>query len=112
MQCCEPDSSSAWRSSLASVRGGSSGPLTVDEDEEHKKTLEGYAKLVKYRSEQQLLYQVRSTYLSEMLAARGVPMPTVVGVATVEGNKPPEKVDWDCAMSTLEDPKVIQLYGH
>ncbi|KAL7478110.1 hypothetical protein ACHAW6_003891 [Cyclotella cf. meneghiniana] len=105
VQFCEPDSSSAWRSSLASVRGGSSDPLTVDEDEEHKKTLEGYAKLVKYRSEQQLLYQVRATYLSEMLAARGVPMPTVVGVATVEGNKPPEKVDWDCAMSTLEDPK-------
>jgi hypothetical protein len=89
---------------LATLRGGSTD--TIDQDEDRRKTLEAYDRLVKYRSEQQLLYQVRSTYLSEMLASRGVPLPTVVGVATVEGNKPAEKVDWDCAMSTVEEPKV------
>eukprot|EP00804_Cyclotella_cryptica_P014922 CCRYP_000546-RA/>CCRYP_000546-RA protein AED:0.02 eAED:0.02 QI:154/1/1/1/1/1/2/255/362 len=110
---CEPGRSSAWRSTLTSLRGGAvanSPPAVVnddedDQEEERKKAQEGFAKLVKYRSEQQLLYQVRATYLSEMLAARGVPLPTVVGVATVDGSRPPEKVDWDCALSTLEDPK-------
>lgn len=52
-----------------------------------------------------MLYQLRSTYLTEMLAARGVPLPTIMSVSTADGEKPPGKVDWDCAMSTDDDPK-------
>jgi hypothetical protein len=66
---------------------------------------EEFEKLCKYRTEQQLLYQLRSTYLSEMLALRGVPLPTIVSVATADGDRPPEKIDWDCAMCTEDDPK-------
>jgi len=80
-----------------------------DEEEERRKLQqkeqEEFEKLCKYRTEQQLLYQLRSTYLSEMLALRGVPLPTIVSVATADGDKPPEKVDWDCAMCTEDDPK-------
>ena len=35
-----------------------------------------------------------------------MPLPTVGGVSTVDGDKPAEKVDWDCALSTVDDPKV------
>lgn len=99
------------------LRGGStmSGDGDIDEedddyDEEERRKLqqkeqEEFEKLCKYRTEQQLLYQLRSTYLSEMLALRGVPLPTIVSVATADGDKPPEKVDWDCAMCTEDDPK-------
>lgn len=53
-----------------------------------------------------MLYQLRSTYLTEMLAMRGVPnLPTIVSVSTADGEKPPEKVDWDCALCTDEEPK-------
>lgn len=52
-----------------------------------------------------MLYQIRSTYLTEMLANRGVPLPTIISVSTADGEKPPEKVDWDCAMSTDDEPK-------
>jgi len=93
---------------LFSLRGGSND----DEDEEDdadeilRKKREEHEKLVKYRTEQQLLYQLRSTYLTEMLAARGVPnLPTIASVSTADGEKPPEKVDWDCALSTDDDPK-------
>ena len=86
------------------LRGGSSDPLDINDT--RTKQLDGYNKLLKYRSDQQLLYQLRSTYLSELLAQRGVPLPTVTSVGTVEGEKPPEKVDWDCALSTANDPKV------
>ena len=91
--------------------GGSTEPMT---EEERQATIQSYDKLLKYRSDQQLLYQLRSTFLSELLASRGVPLPTVMGVSTVEGDKPPEKVDWDCAMSTVDDPKVhlLQIYPH
>ena len=103
--------------SLIKLRGGStmSGDGDIDEedddyDEEERRKLqqqeqEEFEKLCKYRTEQQLLYQLRSTYLSEMLALRGVPLPTIVSVATADGDKPPEKVDWDCAMCTEDDPK-------
>ena len=103
-------------STLLSIRGGSS--LTQDDNdnegkedaEVRKKQLQQeQSKLLKYRTEQQLLYQLRSTYLSEMLASRGVPVPTVLGVATAEGNKVPEMVDWDCAMCTYDEPKVSVL---
>jgi len=99
------------------LRGGSTmpGDGDIDEedddyDEEERRKLqqqeqEEFEKLCKYRTEQQLLYQLRSTYLSEMLALRGVPLPTIVSVATADGDKPPEKVDWDCAMCTEDDPK-------
>ena len=79
-----------------------------DEEERRKmqqKKQEEFEKLSKYRTEQQILYQLRSTYLSEMLALRGVPLPTITSVSTADGDKPPEKVDWDCAMCTEEDPK-------
>lgn len=91
-------------SSLLVPRGGASD----NDDEENSKqiAIAGYTKLLKYRSDQQLLYQLRATYLSELLASRGVPLPTVVGVSTVEGERPAEKVDWDCALSTVDDPKV------
>jgi hypothetical protein len=87
-------------------RGGSEEPIASSSEEERNAILQSYNKLLKYRSDQQLLYQLRSTYLSELLASRGVPLPTVVGVSTVEGEKPAERVDWDCALSTVEDPKV------
>lgn len=99
------------------LRGGSTMPGDGDIDEEdddydeeerrklQQKEQEEFEKLCKYRTEQQLLYQLRSTYLSEMLALRGVPLPTIVSVATADGDKPPEKVDWDCAMCTEDDPK-------
>ena len=99
------------------LRGGSTIAEDVDsdyddeddEEEERRKIqqqkLEEFEKLSKYRTEQQILYQLRSTYLSEMLALRGVPLPTITSVSTADGDKPPEKVDWDCAMCTEEDPK-------
>lgn len=59
-----------------------------------------------YRLEQQHLLQLRSTFLSEALAVRGINIgPTLTDVATPEGAKPPKEVDWDCHMSTKEDPK-------
>jgi hypothetical protein len=83
--------------------------VVEDEEEERRKIQqqkqEEFEKLSKYRTEQQILYQLRSTYLSEMLALRGVPLPTITSVSTADGDKPPEKVDWDCAMCTEDDPK-------
>lgn len=99
------------------LRGGSTMPDDGDIDEEdddyeeeerrklQQQEQEEFEKLCKYRTEQQILYQLRSTYLSEMLALRGVPLPTIVSVSTADGDKPPEKVDWDCAMCTEDDPK-------
>ncbi|KAL9187964.1 hypothetical protein ACHAXT_006342 [Thalassiosira profunda] len=95
-------------SPLLSVRGGSSAleENGADEEEEaRRQRREEHKKLSKYRTEQQMLYQLRSTYLTEMLAARGVPLPTITSVSTADGEKPPEKVDWDCALSTDEEPK-------
>ena len=90
-------------------RGGSDAASINDEDDDEeiqrRQRIEEYEKLSKYRTNQQMLYQLRSTYLSEMLAARGVPLPTIMSVSTPEGEKPPEKVDWDCALSTDDDPK-------
>lgn len=62
--------------------------------------------LRKYRLEQQHLLQLRSTFLSEALAVRGISIgPTLTDVATPDGSKPPKEVDWDCYMSTNDDPK-------
>ncbi|KAL7545873.1 hypothetical protein ACHAWF_009225 [Thalassiosira exigua] len=92
-------------SPVISLRGGSDETAATDEDEARRKSREEYEKLVKYRTEQQMLYQLRSTYLTELLASRGVPLPTIASVSTADGEKPPERVDWDCALSTDDDPK-------
>lgn len=96
------------------VRGGSIRILSDEEDddkdeeeeqvdpEEEKRRLA----LQKWVMDQQILMQLRSTFLSEALAKRGIPIATIADVSTSEGDKPPEKVDWDCAMSTLDEPKV------
>lgn len=64
-----------------------------------------YPKLQSYRMQQQALLNLRGIYLSESLAKRGLPIPTVQDVATPDGSQPPKPVDWDCAMSTIQDPK-------
>ena len=64
------------------------------------------ADVLKYKLDQQHLLQLRSTYLSEALAARGIHVgPTLTDVSTPEGSKPPQPTDWDCCFSTEEDPK-------
>ncbi|VEU33604.1 unnamed protein product [Pseudo-nitzschia multistriata] len=77
-----------------------------EEDEENDDIRQHpeYDKLLAYRMKQQVLLQLRATYLSETLAKRGLPIATIQDVATPEGTSPPQKVDWDCAMSTEEDP--------
>ena len=94
------------------VRGGSTqlqhqeDDDTQNNEEEDPEVIKKREALRKYRMEQQMLMQLRSTFLSEALAKRGLPMTTLLDVSTPEGDKPPEKVDWDCAMSTEDDPKV------
>ena len=63
------------------------------------------AKLQKWKTEQQLLLNLRSTFLSEALAKRGLPITTIADVSIADGNKPPEPTDWDCVMATEEEPK-------
>jgi hypothetical protein len=64
------------------------------------------ANVLKYKLDQQHLLQLRSTYLSEALAARGIHVgPTLTDVSTPEGSKPSQPTDWDCCLSTEEDPK-------
>jgi hypothetical protein len=77
-----------------------------ENDEEDPEIQKRKSILGKYHMEQQMLMQVRSTILSEALAKRGLPMITIMDVSTAEGDKPPDVVDWDCAMSTPDDPKV------
>jgi hypothetical protein len=77
-----------------------------EQDEEDPEVQKKRSILRKYHMEQQMLMQVRSTILSEALAKRGLPMITIMDVATAEGDKPPDIVDWDCAMSTQDEPKV------
>mmetsp|Transcript_28644 Transcript_28644/g.61428 ORF Transcript_28644/g.61428 Transcript_28644/m.61428 type:complete len:388 (+) Transcript_28644:141-1304(+) len=64
-----------------------------------------YEKLQSYRMKQQVLLQLRATFLSESLAKRGLPVPSLQDVSTPDGRVPPQRVDWDCALSTEEDPK-------
>ena len=52
----------------------------------------------------------RSTFFSEALTARGIPITTMLDVSTLHGEKPPEQVDWDCVMSTENDPKVRFIF--
>ena len=97
---------------VLSLRGGETDDEEDDEEddeakveEDRRKKREELEKVLKFRTDQQMLYQLRSTYLTEMLAARGVPLPTITSVSTPDGEKPPEKTDWDCALSTDEEPK-------
>jgi len=65
-----------------------------------------YAKLLTYRMQQQVLLQLRATHLSEALVARGVPtIPSLHDIQTPDGQVPPKRIDWDCAVSTEDDPK-------
>jgi len=105
-------------------RGGSTAVLNppgdrvdVDEDEEEEEARrtkraedEERRKLSKFRSDQQVLLQLRSTFLTEALAKRGLPVATVAGVSTADGDRPPEATDWECALSTHDDPKTC-LYS-
>lgn len=102
-----------------SVRGGSTAhrdegdrdaDADVEDDDEIQRRIqtmrEERERLVKYRTEQQMLYQLRSTYLTEILASRGIPnLPTIASVSTPDGERPPERVDWDCALSTDDEPR-------
>ena len=94
------------------LRGGAS-VAEVDNDEDTVESEEGsditqhpdFDNLRTYRMQQQVLLQLRATYLSEALALRGLPLPTLKDVATPEGALPPQPVDWDCALATEEEPK-------
>ncbi len=96
---------------VSELRGGSSADINnVEEDQEIDQTLDitqhpEFSSLQSYRMQQQVLLQLRSTYLSEALAKRGLPVPTLSDVATPDGAIPPQPVDWDCAMATQEDPR-------
>lgn len=107
----KPIGSSKWETLRG---GGSSTSLDDDEeeeiDEDNETTLDitqhpEFEALQSYRLKQQMLMQLRATFLGEALAKRGLPMATIQQVATPEGAAPPQSVDWDCAMSTEEDPK-------
>lgn len=93
------------------LRGGSTGAAAEaddeqDEDEEESARLEkDRIALQRWRLEQQQLLQLRSTFLSEALADRGVPLTTMAQVSTLESDRPAETVDWDCAVSTDANPK-------
>lgn len=98
-------------------RGGSSASHQNDIESDEEQSIEDAEEekrriaTQKWRMDQQLLMQLRSTVLSEALAKRGVPgITTLVDISTADGDKPPEKVDWDCAMSTEDDPKTC-LYS-
>ena len=68
-----------------------------------------FEKLQAYRMKQQVLMQLRATILSESLAKRGLPIPSLKDVSTPDGKAPPKKVDWDCAMSTEADQRPCML---
>jgi hypothetical protein len=106
---------------ISDLRGGSSTAAAqeADEDEDEDEgddkgeDAEGlditqhpeFKSLQSYRMKQQILLQLRATFLSEALARRGLPLATLREVATPEGASPPQPVDWDCAMATEENPK-------
>ena len=101
-------------SQLHSIRGGSTTvgeeddgeDQEPDDDEEFDITRHpDYQALQTYRMNQQVLMQIRGTYLGEALAKRGLPIATLEQVRIPEGEKPPQPVDWDCALSTKENPR-------
>jgi hypothetical protein len=98
------------RGGSTSTRSPSSDDDAADDEYERiqkeKERQEKQAQLQKYKLEQQHLLQLRSTFLSEALAARGISVgPTMTDVQTPEGSKPPQETDWDCCLSTHDDPK-------
>jgi len=110
--------SSSSMASLLVLRGGGSVE-TLDGDDETTMTItkqqlqqdgesqlspEELQALQSYRMQQQILLQLRATYLGEALARRGLPIATVADVSTPEGASPPQPVDWDCTMSTETNP--------
>ena len=108
-------SSSLRLATIARTRGGdltmhaagtTEGELDDNDGEKHDITKHpDYQKMQSYRMSQQVLMQLRATILSEELAKRGLPITTIVDVSTPEGAQPPQPVDWDCALSTKEEPK-------
>ena len=102
---------------MTSIRGGELAMDNSGTDEDEMEGNDGdderneitqhpdYEKMQSYRMSQQILMQLRATFLSEALASRGLPITTLVDVATPDGEQPPQPVDWDCAMSTKEEPK-------
>lgn len=89
---------------------GASNEDDEEDDEEEEEEIDirqhpEYEKLQAYRMKQQVLLQLRATFLSEALAKRGLPLPSLRDVSTPDGKAPPKKVDWDCALSTEADPK-------
>ena len=119
--------SSSWPSFLVLRGGGSVDTLNGDDDTTKTPTKEYQEEdttttqqppqqdsgsptpqeiepLQSYRMQQQILLQLRATYLGEALARRGLPMTTVADVSTPEGASPPQPVDWDCALSTETNP--------
>ena len=100
------------RGGAVGLFGGSDDEEVEDDEEEDNEVDENdirqhpeYDKLQAYRMKQQVLLQLRATFLSEALAKRGLPILSLRDVSTPDGKAPPEKVDWDCAMSTDADPK-------
>lgn len=91
---------SSLYSTRLNVRGGSTAVAPSSDD--RKATI---SPDLKWRMQQQQLLQLRSTFFSEALAARGIPLTTMLEVSTLDGDKPPEEADWDCAISTEKDPK-------
>ena len=86
------------------LRGGAAAASVTTTKSKQQETMEA---IQSYKLQQQHLLQLRSTFLSEALATRGINVgPTMVDVTTPEGSKPPQKVDWDCCLSTEDDPKV------
>lgn len=92
------------------LRGGSSSTQVLDEAaaaaQQRNQVPPAQTQTSKYYMDQQLLLQLRATILTELLARRGLPLVTMEAVATPEGAQKPQVVDWDCAMSTREEPKV------
>jgi len=78
---------------LNSIRGGSTTTSPISSDNQIPD--------LKWRMQQQQLLQLRSTFFSEALAPRGIPLTTMLDVSTLDGEKPPEQVDWDCVISAL-----------
>jgi len=97
-----------------SIRGGSTAVQEEDDDDDADENTKEtnsiqddpeFSKLQSYRLQQQILLQLRGTYLSEALAQRGLPLTTLEDVVTPEGAAPPQVMDWDCALATPESPK-------
>ena len=95
----------AWLVRGGGGGGGGGGGDSFDDDKTAKSRRN--EEIQKYYMKQQELLQLRSLIFSEMLAKRGLPMTTIREVAGTEKTK--TIVDWDCAVSTKENPKVRNI---